>query len=229
MPLLVQSAPKIKVRSTLADSHYEARHLTINWPLDPHNRVILPIPGESGRRQMIQNAFQLARTGKAPILDVERCIKGVHPSKFLQLLWSELVDSANLGETESCRRIATFVLTMPRSPNTPPLLPIFLHNVTPWIIAAIDEQPHAEHTVNVELLVTIVSSVLTAALQLELSMRSVTNKQDFVLGQLSAAMARRFAGDLRARKNSPTSRIIGQRLTSSQSFVANFPVFLGDI
>lgn len=228
MSLLAQSVSKTRVRcSNLGDFHNEQVRLTISRLSELHTGA-MPIT-ESGPRQMIQNAFGQARTGKAPVMDVERCIKAMPPSKFLQLFWSELLVSANLGEMESCRRIATFVLTMPRSSNAPPLLPIFLHNVSPSIIAAIDEQPHAEHTMNVELLVTIVSSVLTAALHLELAMRSVTKEQDFVWGQLSAAMARRFAAGLRARKNSPTSRMIGQRLASSQSFVANFPVFMGDI
>ncbi|KAF9460835.1 mediator complex subunit Med5-domain-containing protein [Collybia nuda] len=192
-----------------------------------HSRA-MSILAEVGPRQLVQNAFALARLGNAPFIDVERCIKSMPPSKFLQLLWSELLASASLGEMENCRRIATFVLTMPRSSNAPPLLPIFLHSVLPSIIAEVDEQP-GEHTMIVELLVTVVSSVLTAALHLELAMRSVAKKHDFVLGQPSTTMARRFATDLRERKTGHSSRAIAQRLASSQSFVANFPVFMGEM
>jgi len=130
---------------------------------------------------------------------------------------------------ESCRRIATFVLTMPRSPNTPSLLPIFLFIISPALISAIDHHQPPEQTVSLELLVTIVSSVLTAALHLELAIRSVIGEHPSVLGQPSAAIARRFAAELRGRKGSHTSVTILQRLASSQSFVANFPVFMNEL
>lgn len=184
---------------------------------------------ENEPRQSIQTALAMARSGKAPALYVERCIRIMPPSRFLHLLWSELVVSASLGEMESCRRIATFVLTMPRAASTPPLLPIFLFIVSPTLIAAIDHLQPPEQTVNLELLVAIISSVLTAALHVELAIRSVMGEHSSVLGQPSAAIARRFAAELRERKNSHTSVTVLQRLASSQSFVANFPVFMNEL
>ena len=80
---------------------------------------------------------------------------------------------------------------------------------------------------NIELLVTIISSVLTASLHLEWALHSVTGETRQVLGQSSAAMTRRFAGALRHR--SPTSEAIVQRLTSSPAFVANFPTFMSEL
>lgn len=183
---------------------------------------------EDEPRQVIQTALALARAGKAPAMDVERCIKIMPPSKFLQLLWSELVVSASVGEMESCRRLATFVLTMPRSSSTPPLLPIFLHVVSPSLIFAVNHQQPPEHTMKVELLVTIISSALTAALHLELGIRMVTGEHRLALGHSSAGMARKLATDLRARQDH-TSRTVLQRLASSQSFAANFPVFTSEL
>ena len=171
----------------------------------------------------------MIRSGKAPALYIERYIRITPPSKFLHLLWSELAVSASLGEMEICRRIATFVLTMPRSPNTPPLLPIFLFIISPALIDAIDHHQPPEQTMNLELLVTIVSSALSAALHLELAIRSVMGEHPSLLGQPSAAIARRFAAELRERKKSHTSVTILQRLASSQSFVANFPVFMNEL
>lgn len=188
-----------------------------------------PAPWQELPRQSIRDAFAIARTGKASFLDIERCIVTTSPSKFLQLMWSEMVVAASLGEMEICKRIATFVLATPRSPTTPPLLPIFLHVVLPPLIATIDHQQPPEQTMNVELLVTIVSSVLTAALHLEWAIRSTSGEHRSVLGQPSTSMARRFVNDLRARKKSYTSGTVVQRLASSQSFVANFPVFMGDL
>jgi len=197
-------------------------------PLSSH-LLSTQVHRENEPRQSIQAALTAARSGKAPALDVERCTKIIPPSKFLHLLWPELVASASLGEMESCRRIATFVLTMPRSPDTPPLLPIFLFVVAPSLIAAIDRHQPPEQTMNLELFVTVVSSVLTAALHLELAIRSVMGEHPSVLGQPSTAIARRFATELRERKGSHTSATILQRLGSSQSFVANFPVFMNEL
>lgn len=180
-------------------------------------------------RQAIQNALAMARAGKAPWIDVERCIKVASPVKFLQMLWSELAVSASLGEMELSRRIAIFVLTMPRSPNTPPLFPVFLHVLLPTLVSAIDRQQPPEQTMSIELIVSVVSSSLTAALHLEWGLRSVSEEQRIVLGQSSMAMARSVASLLRARHAAPTGMLIAKRLSSSQKFVANFPVFMGEL
>ncbi|KAG6878375.1 hypothetical protein C0993_007557 [Termitomyces sp. T159_Od127] len=186
------------------------------------------ISWEDEPRQLIQTALSMARAGKAPSLDVAHCIKVIPPTTFLHLLWSELASFSSVGETEISRRIATFVLTMPRSLSIPPLLPIFLHVVAPSIIFAIDHQQTPDHTLKVDLLVTIISSALTAALHLELGIRSVTGEHQFVLGQSSSGMARKLASDLRARRNH-TSREVLQKLASSQSFAANFAVSINDL
>ncbi|KAJ7597113.1 hypothetical protein C8J56DRAFT_851082 [Mycena floridula] len=168
--------------------------------------------------QAIQTALTMARAGKAPYIDVERCIRTTPPSKFLQLLWSELVSSATV-DLENCKRLGVFILTMPRSKNNklPPLLPIFMM-MLPSLLTVIELQQPAEQMMNVELLVTLVSSVLTSALHFELA------NSDFVFGQTTSSFARRLASELRGRK-SHASLAVAQRLSSSQSFVTNFPGF----
>jgi len=180
-------------------------------------------------RQAVQTTFAMVRSHKPPYLDVRRCIKIVPPIKFLQLFWTELVASANLGELEACRRIATFVLTMPQDSTVCPLLPIFIHIVLPSLVAGAGRQQPAEQAVTVELLVVTISSVLNAALHLEWAMRSVSGDDRLVLGQLSTAMARRLAQDLRRHRDRDVNSIILQRLASSQSFVANFPNFMSEL
>lgn len=179
-------------------------------------------------RQAIRDALAMARAGKAAALDVGRCITVTPPSKFLHTLFSELSIAASMREMEACRRIATFVLATPPSLGTPPLLPIFLYNVLHSLIASIDQQPPPEQTMNQELLVTVLSSVLTAALHLEWALRSICGEHRFVLGQASTSMARRFSRELRTRKHSPTSVGIVQRLSSSPSFLTNFPGVMGE-
>ncbi|KAG1755207.1 mediator complex subunit Med5-domain-containing protein [Suillus paluster] len=179
-------------------------------------------------KQEIHEALALARRHKAPRIDVTRCLTATSPSKFLNLLWSELSVSSSLGEMETCRRLATFVLAIPRQlSSAPPLLPIFMYNVLPSLIAAIDQQQATEKGMNTQLLVTIISSALTAALHIEWAVQTVCEEQRFVLGQPSATVARRLATDLRGQKNSSsTSATILQRLGSSSAFVTNFPVFV---
>lgn len=179
-------------------------------------------------KQEIHEALALARRHKAPRIDVTRCLSATSPSKFLGLLWSELSDASSLGEMETCKRLATFVLAVPRQlSSAPPLLPIFMYSVLPCLIAAIDQQQATEQGLNTQLLVTIISSALTAALHIEWAVQTVCEEQRFVLGQPSASVARRLAADLRAqKKSSPTSATILQRLGSSTAFVTNFPAFV---
>jgi mediator of RNA polymerase II transcription subunit 5 len=171
----------------------------------------------------------MARSHKAPYLDIQRCLKTLPPIKFLQLLWSELQAAANLGELEACRRIATFVLTTPQDSNIPPVFPIFLHIILPSLIADADKQPPPEQTMSVELMVAIISSVLNATIHLEWAMKSASGEDRLVLGQSSIGASRRLASDLRRNRKSNVSNMIMQRLSSSQSFAANFPVFMSEL
>ena len=188
----------------------------------------LGLPVERQPKQVVRNALAMARAGKGPAIDVERCLGVIPPSKFLDIVWSELVEAASVGDTERCRRIATFILTMPRCTATPPLLPIFIHLVVPMLITRIDQQQASEQALATELLVSLISSALTAAHHLEWAVQTVISEHRSFLGQTTTAMARRLADDLRARKSSGVSALIIQRLTASQTFVANFPVFVAN-
>jgi mediator of RNA polymerase II transcription subunit 5 len=171
----------------------------------------------------------MARSHKTPFLDIRRCLKTLPPIKFLQLFWNELVATASLGELEACRRIGTFVLTMPQDSTVQPILPIFLFIVLPSLIASADKQQPPEQTMTTELLVAIISSVLNAAVHLEWAMRSASKDDRYVLGQSSGALARRLALDLRQNRISVVSGLVLQRLASSPPFVANFPAFIGEL
>ncbi|KAH7915833.1 mediator complex subunit Med5-domain-containing protein [Hygrophoropsis aurantiaca] len=178
----------------------------------------------------LREAFALARARKAPRIDLDRCLAIMSPIKFLYILWSELTAAASLGEVETCRRVATYVLSMPRAPGAP-LLPVFMYNVLPVIMATMDQQQAAEKTMNVELVVAVVSSSLTAALHLEWAFQTMDDEYGRVLEQSSAIIARKLATNLRARTGSASNigSSILRRLSSSPSFVANFPVFIIDI
>ncbi|KAF8735483.1 hypothetical protein AX14_001979 [Amanita brunnescens Koide BX004] len=186
----------------------------------------LGLPVERQPKHVVRKALAMARAGKGPAIDVERCLGIMPPSKFLDVVWSELVEAASVGDTERCRRIATFILTMPRCTATPPLLPIFIHLVVPMLITRLDQQQASEQSLATELLVSLISSALTAAHHLEWAVQTVISEHRSFLGQTTTAMARRLADDLRARKSSGVSSLIIQRLTASQTFVANFPVFI---
>lgn len=175
-------------------------------------------------RQAIREAL---RGGKAPYLDVDRCLLTTTPTKFLHMLWSEMSIAASLGNMDVCKRLATHVFVIPASTGTLPLLPLFLYSILPSLIVAMDKQ-QADQTIQIELLASILSSSLAAAFHTEWAWRSICGEQRYILGQSSLAMARGLAEKLR-KKTSPTSRIISQRLASSQVFAANFPMVMGEL
>jgi mediator of RNA polymerase II transcription subunit 5 len=158
---------------------------------------------------------------------VSSCLLLLPPLQFLQLLWSELSLAASLGELETCRRLGTFVLTAPSTPPSPPLLPIFLHVLVPSLITSLDAAAHPpgpEQTLHVELLVALISSSLTRALHLDYALRAQADHPAQAL-----SMARKLAGDLRARRASrqgvTAAAAIWGRLCASQAFVGSFPMF----
>ncbi|ETW87289.1 hypothetical protein HETIRDRAFT_307456, partial [Heterobasidion irregulare TC 32-1] len=179
-------------------------------------------------RHAIQTAFSMIQLGKAPSLDVVRCLAITPPTRFLHTFWFELSMATSLS-IDTLRRVALYVLAIPRTPNIPPLLPLFLHNVFPSILDTMDRQPTGAQSMHIELLAGIVSSAVMTALHLERAVLTTTGEQRFILGEPSSAMARRLAADLRHRKHNVTAKLIAQRLTSSATFVASFPVFKMEI
>ena len=134
-----------------------------------------------------------------------------------------------MGDLEAPRRLATYVLAAPRSASSPPLLQIFLFAILPNLIADADKAGPPNQTVVTELLVSVSTSALTAALYLEWALLSVCKEQRLVLGQPALAMARRLGGDLRRKVNSHTSSAIHQRLAGASSFTGNFPTFVAEL
>lgn len=179
----------------------------------------------------IRNALALIQSGKPPFLNVAACLAETPATEFLQTFWLELNMFIKTDATaDAAKRLAVFVLATPRAPRTPPLLPIFLHNVLPSLIDTFDNlklgQPMAG---DLELLIAIISSSLMAALQLERALFTTSGEQVYPLGSSSSSMASRLALDLRHRKSSSKGKQIAQRLMSSQMFVTSFPVFKTEI
>jgi mediator of RNA polymerase II transcription subunit 5 len=181
-------------------------------------------------RRQIDDALIMARSQKIPSLDVDTCLALVSPSEFLKIMWQTLCQNATvgLGDIENCRRLVTFILTMPPAQNRPPLLPIFLHVAVPTILRTIDLQQGPEQALIRELLSTTIMTTLTAAMHLELALRGAPGEHYTARGQSSAALARKLALDLRAQQLSQANQAMLERFSSSQSFVGNFPVFLED-
>ncbi|KIY72821.1 hypothetical protein CYLTODRAFT_486057 [Cylindrobasidium torrendii FP15055 ss-10] len=206
-----------------------SRALTSTAPNSWHDQV----------RPVIYNALDQARSGQSIFIDVNRLSRSTTPTKLLQSLWNEVSVAASIGpagiggvgvspasDLENCRRIATFVLTVPLTPTCPPLLPIFLHRVLPSVILSLDALDATQQMNHIEILVILISSVMTFALHLELALRGTLWEKHSVLGENIIFAAKRLASDLRGMKPSPTSMAILQRLGSAQSFVSNFPVFM---
>jgi hypothetical protein len=129
---------------------------------------------------------------------------------------------------DACKRVATHVFIISPSTGTLPLLPPFLHSILPALIMAMDRQQTPDQTIQVELLVSTLSSSLAAAFHAEWAWRTICGEQHYLLGQSSLAMARGLAEKLK-NKSSPTCRVMSQRLASSQVFMTNFPMIMGEL
>ena len=57
--------------------------------------------------QAISNAITYAQTGKAPALDVDRCLLVTTPTSFLTSLWGQLSIHSTTGDLDAPRRVAT--------------------------------------------------------------------------------------------------------------------------
>lgn len=226
---LAMQALRIPTEGTPHSFHTLGR-LANSVPSEPSATAsTIPMLAPDPVLQAIRTALSAARAGKAPALDVERCLLFSNATRFLTMLWRELSLASTMGELEAPRRIATFVLSTPRAPRSPPLLPIFLHVVLPNLVTAADHLAPTERSLTVELLVAVISSALMAALYVEWALLSVCKEQRLVLGQPALTMARRLSGDLRRRTQSPASSMIVQRLASSSTFMANFPTFMAEM
>ncbi|KAG7099289.1 hypothetical protein E1B28_001148 [Marasmius oreades] len=174
----------------------------------------------------IQDALATARAGKGPFIDVARCLRIVAPTRFLELLWSQLMNGAGVGGSmEGGKRLVVLILTLPL-PGSPPLFPLFINTVLPSLISHIDQLPVSEQAAQTEMLQSIITSLFTAAISTEVAMRTVLGQHGPVLGQHSSVMARRLVAELRTRKLSYTSSSLSQRLSTSTPCVANFPIFM---
>jgi mediator of RNA polymerase II transcription subunit 5 len=192
-----------------------------------------PSPGSADQsRRALQDALVLLQSGKPPFLNVAACLAETPAIEFLQTFWLALDMPIKTDATaDAAKRLAVFILATPRAPPTPPLLPIFLHNLLPSLIDKFDNPNLGQAmTGDLDLLIAIISSSLMAALQLERALYAASGgEQVFAFGSSSSAMASRLALGLRHRKSSSKGKLIAQRLTSSQTFVANFPVFKTEI
>ncbi|KIY50606.1 hypothetical protein FISHEDRAFT_38902, partial [Fistulina hepatica ATCC 64428] len=182
-------------------------------------------------QRAIQTAMHQASTGKPAMLDVSKCLHAQPPIPFLKLLWTQLVTSTNTGDVDGARQVVVLTLAVPRT-GALPLLPIFIHTVFPALIPSLEAQivSQSELMMKVELLVTIMSMSLELTLHVEKAFQNLTvGDRHVVNGQSSMALARALSTFLRARKSSQICMTMLQRLSSSQRFVANFPVFVNDL
>lgn len=211
------------------------RKLTSQAPDPPHGNLnSLSVPSANWLdqpRSAIRDFFGSARANKAPAFDVGRCVVVLGPTRFLRLLWDELDTATRMGELEPSKRLATYVLLCPPAAvgagagRTPPLLPIFLGSVLHGLLARLDSRAPTEQTFGIELLVAVITSSLTGLLHLEWALRALSAELQArrYAYQSSVSVARRLATDLK-RSKSGSAGVILQRLSSSPSFVANFPM-----
>ncbi|KAH8835899.1 hypothetical protein DL96DRAFT_96411 [Flagelloscypha sp. PMI_526] len=213
-----------------------------------------PIPWHTQSHQprlIVRHAFSTAKAGKAPSLDIDRCLILCTPIELFQILWTELCSSDTVGagsttntnsstETEIAKRMWTFVLTHPRSSNQLPLLPAFAHVYLPSMLNAVDRNSPM-NMVQMTTIAGITLSALMGNLQLEIALRALPASSNttpaaaatpggssrLALGEPVATLARKLASTLRSHKRtSNASAELLRQLNQSQPFIASFPAFI---
>jgi len=193
-----------------------------------------PASWTSQPKLMIRQALVTANSGRVPYFDIERCLAMTNVRAFFESAWRELLAAASIGKMETCRRLATYILSptsgtiTESSTSVPPLLPIFLHAYVPFLLASIDSQTTSEQNSSVQLLSTIIVSALTFAANFE---RALLKPAEAIAGRdikvqvhnlPCSALARRLRLDLRRAKG-PSALALFQKLSASSTFVSTFP------
>lgn len=197
--------------------------------------------------QHLRDALSAIQAGRAPVLDVSRCLPTAPPTTFVHTLFEVLLNAASVGTPiANCRTLATLTLVLPcrtgtsilpngAHPQARTLLPVFLHAALPRLLVLLDapEGLATDPTTRAELLVAVVASALTAALQLERAYSGMANatpvSEEHAIpapAHTAASMARRLAEHLRkASRNSQSASLLLQRLMAMSAFTTNFPIF----
>jgi len=180
-------------------SDYVSNPTGENSESDPDPALVPATPQSTPTpRDHILAAMAIPTTHKIAPFDIDRCLKTVNATKLLQALWRELNNATNVNPQyglEVCRRVSTYVLTMPRrdagtgrlggGPGVQgpgmPLLPVFMHLILPSVLTTIDRQVSQVGGQQIqlpliELITTVIFSSLTAALHLEWAMSTVLPK-----------------------------------------------------
>ncbi|KAF8503938.1 mediator complex subunit Med5-domain-containing protein [Hysterangium stoloniferum] len=224
---------------TQAPSPLPSMATLVDIVMKDHDRSLFqtskePAPWMSQPKLMIRQALVTATSGRVPYFDIERCLAMTNVRAFFESAWRELLAAASIGKMETCRRLATYILSptsgmaTESTTSVPPLLPIFLHAYVPFLLVSIDNQITSEQNISVQLLSTIVVSALTFAANFE---RALMKPAEVIAGRdikvqvhnsPCSAMARRLRLDLRKVKG-PSALALFQKLSASSTFVSTFP------
>lgn len=169
-------------------------------------------------RHAVQEAIAMSRAGNAPLLNIASCVNTLGPIQFLTLLWDSLSLASSSGEHLPARQIGVFCLTAVLPKPHPPLLPIFINNTLPSILANLNTQVQPAQFNHIELLGEMLAIALLRFLQFERVSQSHMDSGS----RSSAQLARMLTSNL-ARSSSTAGPLVLQRLVSSTGFVSNFP------
>ncbi|KAH7104586.1 hypothetical protein BKA62DRAFT_827498 [Auriculariales sp. MPI-PUGE-AT-0066] len=181
---------------------------------------------------IVREALRLAVSGGPAGISTRRCLTGVSPASFLEILWADLqVEHATNTSSDVLHRVAANALVasaLTADPRRPVLLPLFLLRFVPLELVNIQQTPFElnRHASSTELLALTIMSAMSLSFHLEraLNLLAVPSPAaKLAAARLSpVALAHRLAAQLRGSSN-PLTADLRQRLGAKQSFVTMFP------
>jgi mediator of RNA polymerase II transcription subunit 5 len=165
---------------------------------------------------MIRATFLAIRSNKAVTLDIPVCLELMSATEFLLRLFTEIYNTAQLGDGESAQRIVAHAMSCGAQKDgaQPWLLPLFVLSCIPNVLSRM-ATPDALH---IETLSTIIASSFRLSLCLDKA-KGATSPEP------TAIVCQQFSKILQRKDLGEGAVLLRKSLRASQAFSSQFPQF----
>jgi mediator of RNA polymerase II transcription subunit 5 len=165
---------------------------------------------------MIRATFLAIRSNKAVTLDIPVCLELMSATEFLLRLFTEIYNTAQLGDGESAQRIVAHAMSCGAQKDgaQPWLLPLFVLSCIPNVLSRM-ATPDALH---IETLSTIIASSFRLSLCLDKAKGAPSPEP-------TAIVCQQFSKILQRKDLGEGAVLLRKSLRASQAFSSQFPQF----
>ncbi|PVG04021.1 hypothetical protein CPB86DRAFT_722998 [Serendipita vermifera] len=165
---------------------------------------------------MIRATFLAIRSNKAVTLDIPVCLELMSATEFLLRLFTEIYNTAQLGDGESAQRIVAHALSYGAQKDgaQPWLLPLFVLSCIPNVLSRMN----SPDTLHIETLATIIASSFRLSLFLDKA-KGVPSPEP------TTVVCQQFSKILQRKDLGEGAALLRKSLRASQAFASQFPQF----